>query len=67
MLPLISNLLPWIGHTGIGDSRGRIHDFAGPYTIGVMKKKGGGKNKRVFFKSIFYFGLGILGRKLYIY
>lgn len=24
-----------IGHTGIGDSRGIIHDFAGPYHIGV--------------------------------
>jgi hypothetical protein len=25
----------FIGHTGIGDSRGIIHDFAGPYHIGV--------------------------------
>ena len=24
-----------IGHTGIGDSKGITHDFAGPYTISV--------------------------------
>ena len=34
-LPMISWFLPFIGHTGIGDSRGVIHDFAGPYHIGV--------------------------------
>jgi len=53
MLPLISNLLPWIGHTGIGDSRGRIHDFAGPYTIGVIKKKGEARI-RGFFLRVFF-------------
>ena len=26
---------PCVGHMGIGDSEGRIHDFAGPYSIGV--------------------------------
>ena len=35
-LPCISWLLPFIGHTGICASDGRVHDFAGPYTIGVM-------------------------------
>ena len=34
-LPLISWLLPPIGHLGITDSRGVAYDFAGPYTIGV--------------------------------
>lgn len=34
-LPLITWILPFIGHTGIADSDGVIHDFAGPYTIGV--------------------------------
>lgn len=34
-LPLISWLLPFIGHTGIAMSDGVIHDFAGPYTITV--------------------------------
>ncbi len=34
-LPCISWLLPFIGHTGICTSDGRVHDFAGPYTIGV--------------------------------
>lgn len=34
-LPLISWLLPFIGHTGIAMSNGVIHDFAGPYYISV--------------------------------
>ena len=34
-LPLITWLLPFIGHTGIGMSDGVIHDFAGPYTITI--------------------------------
>lgn len=34
-LPLISWILPFIGHTGIGDSDGVLHDFQGPYSIGV--------------------------------
>mmetsp|Transcript_31967 Transcript_31967/g.48936 ORF Transcript_31967/g.48936 Transcript_31967/m.48936 type:complete len:140 (-) Transcript_31967:22-441(-) len=28
-------MIPVIGHTGIGDSRGILHDFAGPYTISI--------------------------------
>ena len=34
-LPLITWLLPFVGHLGIADSRGVIYDFAGPFTIGV--------------------------------
>lgn len=34
-LPLITWLLPFIGHTGIAMSNGVIHDFAGPYTVTV--------------------------------
>ena len=34
-LPLITWILPFIGHMGIADSRGVIYDFAGPFTIGV--------------------------------
>jgi len=34
-LPLITWILPFIGHMGICDTQGRVHDFAGPYTIGV--------------------------------
>lgn len=33
-LPLISFLLPFIGHTGICDSKGKIYDFAGSKYIG---------------------------------
>lgn len=36
-LPLITWLLPFIGHTGICDSDGIIYDFAGPYTIGKVR------------------------------
>ncbi|GAB5356863.1 hypothetical protein AAMO2058_000325000 [Amorphochlora amoebiformis] len=32
-LPCITWCLPCVGHMGIGDSKGRIHDFAGPYTV----------------------------------
>ena len=34
-LPMISWLLPFIGHMGICDSRGVVYDFAGPYYIGI--------------------------------
>ncbi|MES1913636.1 MAG: hypothetical protein MHM6MM_005813 [Cercozoa sp. M6MM] len=34
-LPLLSWLCPLIGHMAICDSRGRVHDFAGSYFIGV--------------------------------
>merc|ERR550534_3377372 len=32
-LPCCTQLLPIVGHMGITDSHGRIHDFQGPYTI----------------------------------
>ncbi len=34
-LPVITWILPFVGHTGICNSEGVIFDFAGPYTIGV--------------------------------
>ena len=34
-LPGITQMIPSIGHTGIGDSKGIIHDFAGPYAISI--------------------------------
>ena len=34
-LPCITQFLPTIGHTGIGDSRGVLHDFAGPYYVSI--------------------------------
>ena len=33
-LPLITWIFPFIGHTGIADSRGITYDFQGPYMIG---------------------------------
>jgi hypothetical protein len=35
LLPPLTWIFPLIGHMGICDSRGRVHDFAGPYFIGV--------------------------------
>jgi hypothetical protein len=32
-LPPLTWLLPFIGHMGICDSHGRVHDFQGPYTV----------------------------------
>mmetsp|Transcript_14281 Transcript_14281/g.26986 ORF Transcript_14281/g.26986 Transcript_14281/m.26986 type:complete len:127 (-) Transcript_14281:561-941(-) len=32
-LPCLTWCMPCVGHMGIGDSRGRVHDFAGPYTV----------------------------------
>lgn len=32
-LPLITWLIPFIGHTGICDSEGKVHDFSGDYSI----------------------------------
>jgi len=34
-LPCLTWLFPFIGHMGICDSQGRVHDFAGPYYIGI--------------------------------
>ncbi|EGD73827.1 transmembrane protein [Salpingoeca rosetta] len=34
-LPLISWILPFIGHVGIASSNGVIYDFAGPYFVSV--------------------------------
>ena len=34
-LPCLTWICPCVGHMGICDSQGRVHDFAGPYTIGV--------------------------------
>mmetsp|Transcript_2413 Transcript_2413/g.4871 ORF Transcript_2413/g.4871 Transcript_2413/m.4871 type:complete len:213 (+) Transcript_2413:18-656(+) len=31
--PPLTWFIPWIGHTGIADSTGRIFDFQGPYTV----------------------------------
>ena len=35
-LPPLTWLLPLIGHMGVCDSEGRVHDFQGPYTIRVV-------------------------------
>ncbi|ESL06809.1 hypothetical protein TRSC58_05510 [Trypanosoma rangeli SC58] len=34
-IPILSWILPFVGHVGICDSAGRIFDFEGPYKIGV--------------------------------
>ena len=37
-LPVITWILPFIGHLGIADSRGNSHDFQGPYFVGSNPK-----------------------------
>lgn len=32
---MISWFVPWIGHLGIADSEGHVHDFAGPFTVNI--------------------------------
>mmetsp|Transcript_13369 Transcript_13369/g.32795 ORF Transcript_13369/g.32795 Transcript_13369/m.32795 type:complete len:235 (-) Transcript_13369:206-910(-) len=32
-LPCLTWCIPCVGHMGIGDSQGRVHDFAGPYCV----------------------------------
>ncbi|KAA6387898.1 MAG: hypothetical protein EZS28_016577 [Streblomastix strix] len=34
-IPLLTWVLPFIGHLGICDSKGKVYDFQGPYSIGV--------------------------------
>ena len=38
-LPLLTWIIPFIGHLGIANSEGIINDFVGPYTINVKKRK----------------------------
>ncbi|CAG9320368.1 unnamed protein product [Blepharisma stoltei] len=44
-LPLITVILPFIGHLGICTSEGEIHDFAGSYTVNVDKMAFGAPTK----------------------
>jgi hypothetical protein len=46
-LPLITWLIPCIGHTGICSSEGIIHDFAGPYTVNIDDMAFGNPTKYV--------------------
>ncbi len=36
-LPVLSWILPLVGHVGVTDTTGTIYDFAGPRTIGVNR------------------------------
>ena len=33
-IPVLTWVLPFVGHLGVADSRGVIYDFAGPYYVG---------------------------------
>lgn len=35
-IPVLTFLLPFVGHLGIVTSEGEINDFAGPYYINVL-------------------------------
>lgn len=58
-LPLISWILPFIGHTGICDSNGKIYDFAGSQYIGEDELSFGNPMKYVKFKPCQNWDLGI--------
>lgn len=32
-IPVVTWLLPFVGHMGVCDAAGAIHDFAGPYFV----------------------------------
>ena len=46
-LPILSWLLPFFGHTGIGASDGLIHDFMGTHNVRVGRF-GAGKTYKFF-------------------
>ena len=51
-LPGLTQLIPSIGHTGIGDTKGLIHDFAGPYTVSVDDFAFGETHKYIVLEGI---------------
>ena len=59
-LPLISWILPFIGHTGICDSKGKIYDFAGSCTIGEENLSFGDPYKYVQLKPCKNWDKGLL-------
>lgn len=50
-LPVITWLLPFIGHMGLCDSEGRVHDFAGPYFVGIDRFMTGTVHKYYQFRD----------------
>lgn len=46
-IPLITWLLPFIGHIGIGNSEGIIYDFAGPYYVSINDMAFGSPTKYI--------------------
>ncbi|KAL9642273.1 hypothetical protein ABK040_007272 [Willaertia magna] len=52
-IPLITWLLPFVGHMGIATSEGIIHDFAGPYYISVDNFSFGRPTKYLSLQSLF--------------
>ena len=51
-LPIITQMIPCIGHTGIGDSKGVIHDFAGPYYVSLDDFAFGETHKYVVLRDL---------------
>jgi len=56
-LPLISWLLPFIGHTGVATSHGIIHDFAGPYTVSIDDLAFGETHKYIRILTVPFIGM----------
>jgi hypothetical protein len=51
-LPPITWILPFIGHTGIADSRGVVSDFQGPYYVGDRGRMAFGNPTRALTMKI---------------
>jgi hypothetical protein len=61
-LPLITWLIPFIGHTGICNSQGTSFDFQGPYTIGKDRLAFGNPTRYLTLKPPQSFIVGGGGR-----
>jgi len=48
-IPVLTFLLPFVGHLGIANSQGIIYDFAGPYTISVDRFSFGAPTRYIQF------------------
>jgi len=65
-LPPITWILPFIGHTGIADSRGVVNDFQGPYYVGDRGKMAFGNPTRALNMTVEDLP-GRCGNKFYVH
>jgi hypothetical protein len=49
-LPLVTALIPFVGHTGVGSTEGVIHDFSKSYTLNVDDLAFGTPTKYIYLE-----------------